>query len=121
VGSGATGVSAGGSTAGSGTVGGGAPSSVGPSNLAGPPGIGIATGNGAPSAAATNGAASGASGSAAGSGGWSWGGFMAASPREEMPRAYQLRAVYFRRDLFKSTADCLTAAHSQQLPLDLCR
>jgi hypothetical protein len=45
---------------------------------------------------------------------------MAASPREEMPRTYQLRAVYFRRDLFKSTADCLTAAYTQRLPLSLC-
>jgi hypothetical protein len=29
--------------------------------------------------------------------------------------------VYFRPDQFKSTAECLTAAHSQKLPLDLCR
>jgi len=46
---------------------------------------------------------------------------MAAASREETPRAYQLRAVYFRRDQFKSAADCLTAAYSQRLPLDLCR
>jgi hypothetical protein len=47
---------------------------------------------------------------------------VAGSPRDqENVRTFQLRAVYFRRDLFKSTADCLTAAHSQQLPLDLCR
>jgi hypothetical protein len=45
---------------------------------------------------------------------------MAAS-HEEKARTFQLRPVYFRRDLFNSTADCLTAAHSQQLPLDLCR
>ena len=61
---------------------------------------GIATGSGAPSGAA-NGAASGAAGSSAGAGGWSWGDFMAAAPREEMRRAYQLRPVYFRRDAFK--------------------
>jgi hypothetical protein len=36
-------------------------------------------------------------------------------------RAFQLRAVYFRRELYKSTADCLTAAYTQRLPLDLCR
>jgi hypothetical protein len=47
---------------------------------------------------------------------------VAGSPRDqEQVRTFQLRAVYFRRDLFKSTADCLTAARSQQLPLDLCR
>jgi hypothetical protein len=38
-----------------------------------------------------------------------------------MSRAYQLRPVYFPRERYKSTADCLTAAHSQKLPLDLCR
>jgi hypothetical protein len=46
---------------------------------------------------------------------------MAAAPLEEKPRAYQLRPVYFRHDQFKSAADCLTAAYSQRLPLDLCR
>jgi hypothetical protein len=45
---------------------------------------------------------------------------MAGASRKEAPRAYQLRAVYFRRDQFKSAADCLTAAYSQGLPLDLC-
>jgi len=34
---------------------------------------------------------------------------------------YTLRAIYFRRESFKSTADCLTAAHAQQLPLEVCR
>jgi hypothetical protein len=56
-----------------------------------------------------------------GLGGWSWGDFMAAARLEEKPRAYQLRPVYFRRDQFESAADCLTAAYSQKLPLDLCR
>ena len=46
---------------------------------------------------------------------------MAAASREETPRAYQLRPVYFRRDAFKSTADCLTAAYSQRLPLEVCQ
>jgi hypothetical protein len=46
---------------------------------------------------------------------------MADSPRKERLRAYELRAVYFRPDLFKSTADCMTAAFGRRLPLDLCR
>jgi hypothetical protein len=47
---------------------------------------------------------------------------VAASPREqEKLRAFQLHPVYFRRDAFKSIADCLTAASSQQLPLEVCR
>jgi len=46
---------------------------------------------------------------------------MAATPLEEKPRAYQLHPLYFRRDQFESVADCLTAAYSQKLPLDLCR
>ncbi len=36
-------------------------------------------------------------------------------------RSYTLTAVYFRHDEFGSTADCLTVAHMQRLPLDLCR
>jgi hypothetical protein len=45
-----------------------------------------------------------------------------ASPAErEKLRSYQLRPVYFSRDRFKSTADCMTAAYSQGLPVDLCR
>jgi hypothetical protein len=46
---------------------------------------------------------------------------LAAAPPEAKPRSYQLRPVYFRREQFNSTADCLTAAHGQKLPLDLCR
>ena len=46
---------------------------------------------------------------------------MAAASREETPRAYQLRAVYFRRGAFKNTADCLTAAYTQRLPLEVCQ
>jgi hypothetical protein len=47
---------------------------------------------------------------------------VAGTPREqERRRTFQLQPVYFRADLFSSTADCLTAAHSQGLPLDLCR
>jgi hypothetical protein len=36
-------------------------------------------------------------------------------------RPYSLRAIYFRRDQFKTTADCLTAAYSQRLPLEVCQ
>lgn len=34
---------------------------------------------------------------------------------------YSLRGIYFNRRQFGSTADCLTAASAQGLPLDLCR
>ena len=33
---------------------------------------------------------------------------------------YTLQAVYFRLESFKITADCLTAAYAQQLPLEVC-
>jgi hypothetical protein len=33
---------------------------------------------------------------------------------------YSLRGVYFNPRQFESTADCLTAASAQGLPLDLC-
>ena len=33
---------------------------------------------------------------------------------------YSLRGVYFSPSQFSSTADCLTAASAQGLPLDLC-
>jgi hypothetical protein len=33
---------------------------------------------------------------------------------------YSLRGVYFSLDQFSSTADCLTAASAQGLPLELC-
>jgi hypothetical protein len=34
---------------------------------------------------------------------------------------YSLQGVYFSPQQFSSTADCLTAASAQGLPLDLCR
>ena len=34
---------------------------------------------------------------------------------------YSLRAIYFRRDQFRSPADCLTAAHTRRLPLEVCQ
>lgn len=73
--------------------------------------MGIATGNG-PSSAAANGAN--------GEGIGVSGGSVGLSPRDRA-RAFALRAVYFRRELYRSTADCLTAAYTQRLPLDLCQ
>ncbi|MGD9884538.1 MAG: hypothetical protein AB7F22_18875 [Reyranella sp.] len=35
--------------------------------------------------------------------------------------AYQMQAIYFRREEFKSEAECLTAAYRQLLPLEVCR
>jgi hypothetical protein len=34
---------------------------------------------------------------------------------------YALRGIYFRREIYESTADCLTAASAKGLPLDLCQ
>ncbi|HZB53816.1 MAG TPA: hypothetical protein VE527_09310 [Reyranella sp.] len=36
-------------------------------------------------------------------------------------RPYSLRAIYFRRDQFRSASDCLTAAHTRRLPLEVCQ
>lgn len=36
-------------------------------------------------------------------------------------RPYSLRAIYFRRDQFRSTADCVAAAYGQRLPLEVCQ
>jgi hypothetical protein len=82
--------------------------------LGGAPGSGIATGSGAGSvgAAASNGAADG---------GWDAGGYYGSGTQKERARAYSLRAIYFNRDRYRTAADCLTAAYTQQLPLDLCR
>jgi|tagenome__1003787_1003787.scaffolds.fasta_scaffold15646922_2 hypothetical protein len=51
-----------------------------------------------------------------------------AGPTGSAPRAagdasgvYSLHGVYFNPQQFSSTADCLTAASAQGLPLDLCR
>lgn len=89
--------------------------SVGSSNLGGAIGAGIGTGN------ATGGgaAAAGPSGGAAGAGGSANGISRFATPEER--RAFALRAMYFRGDVYRSTADCLTAAYTQRVPLDLCR
>jgi hypothetical protein len=34
---------------------------------------------------------------------------------------YSIEAIYFNAKRYSSTADCLTAAHSMRLPLDMCR
>ena len=44
-----------------------------------------------------------------------------ARPPCRAARPYSLRAIYFRRDQFRSTADCLTAAYTQRLPLEVCQ
>jgi hypothetical protein len=36
-------------------------------------------------------------------------------------RVYSLRGIYFKRDWFEGTADCLTAAHARGLPLEVCK
>jgi hypothetical protein len=35
--------------------------------------------------------------------------------------SYSIEAVYFNAKRYRSTADCLTAAHAAALPLELCR
>ena len=77
--------------------------------------MGIATGNG-PSSAAAAGASNGGNGAGVGGVGGSDG----LSPQDRA-RAFALRAVYFRREAYSSTADCLTAAYTQRLPLELCQ
>jgi hypothetical protein len=44
-----------------------------------------------------------------------------AAPAGDAGGTYSLRGVYFSPQQFSSTADCLTAASAQGLPLDLCR
>lgn len=45
----------------------------------------------------------------------------ASATSREVPKVYSLRGVYFNPVSFSSTAECLTAAHTQGLPLDACR
>jgi hypothetical protein len=68
-------------------------------------GRGIATGEG-PSSAAAIGASNGGSDGL--------------SPQDRA-RAFALRAVYGRREAYRSTAHCLAAARAKRLPLDLCQ
>jgi hypothetical protein len=93
---------------------------MGIANLPGASGGGTAPGTiGTNNANGTNGT-SGANGAATGAD-WAAGKYYGAGSLQERARAYSLRAIYFRRDLFKSPSDCLTAAYTQRLPLDLCR
>jgi hypothetical protein len=67
------------------------------------------------------GTSSGAAPSAVGGGGGSVDGWSRSQALQSPSRLYFLRAQYFRRELFKSTADCLTAAYTQRLPLEVCQ
>jgi hypothetical protein len=85
---------------------------VGTTNFGTADGVATATiGGGA------NGANAGAAGTSPGGGGDS----RTATALLRANRPYALRAVYFRRELYRSTADCLTAAHAQHLPLEVCQ
>jgi hypothetical protein len=72
-------------------------------------------GTGTGSTAAGNGAGAASVGGGMGNGGSQADSLMGRN------RPYSLRAIYFRREQFKSTADCLTAAYTQHLPFELCR
>jgi hypothetical protein len=37
------------------------------------------------------------------------------------PGSYSMQAIYFNARRYRSRADCLTAAYSAHLPLELCR
>jgi hypothetical protein len=45
---------------------------------------------------------------------------VAVSPGQPAGNPYSMRAIFFRREQYKSTADCLTAAYTQLLPLEVC-
>jgi hypothetical protein len=40
---------------------------------------------------------------------------------QDPTRTYSLRGVFFKREQFSSVADCLTAAHAEGLPLEVCK
>lgn len=85
-------------------------------------GVAVGVGNGS-TGAAVSGTTNGQAANGPGADGQAAGGQAVNGAHSLVPdrRTYQLRAIYFRRDLFESAADCLTAAHAQQLPLELCR
>jgi hypothetical protein len=82
---------------------------------------------GGPGCAATNSAASAihnggiATGIGAAIGGDAGGDPSGAAALRGGARPYSLRPIYFRRDQFKTAADCLAAANSQRLPLEVCQ
>ncbi len=67
------------------------------------------------------GGGSGGGGAGDASGGVDAGGDPSGATSLQGARPYSLRAIYFRRDQFRSTADCLTAAYTQRLPLEVCQ
>ena len=44
----------------------------------------------------------------------------ATASRSQALQGYELQGVYFKREWFKSVADCLTAAAARHLPLQIC-
>jgi hypothetical protein len=73
-------------------------------------------------AAAASGSAASVAGDGTGVGGSAGAGGGDIGPSlQGSARPYSLRAIYFRREMFRSTADCLTAAYAQHLPLEVCR
>jgi hypothetical protein len=80
--------------------------------------FGTADGTGTAAIGGASGANAAAAGASPGGGGDNR---SAAALWRRADRPCSLRAVYFRRDLYKGTADCLTAAHAQQLPLEVCQ
>ena len=83
---------------------------------------GICCGSGGPGAGGASGAGNGSTG---GNGGGDIGIDAGSDPSgvtalQRAVRPYSVRAVYFRRDQFKSTADCLATAHGQGLPVEVC-
>jgi hypothetical protein len=96
-----------GSTAGNGSGGKGASS----------PNFGTVDGNGNAAGTQGNGAPSAQGGGSGSTGGRE----RTLTLQDERGRTYRISARYFRRQLFKSTADCMTAAYAQRLPLELCQ
>ena len=124
-GSGGSGGGSGGAGAASGAASGGAASAAPSNSGASLSAVGTTNSfsapNGAGNASAVGGA-NGANGVGPGGGGGSVGGGLSETPSlQRGDRFYTVRAIYFRRESFKSTADCLTAAHAQHLPLEVCR
>ena len=64
----------------------------------------------------------GSGGAAGGSqSGWRADAHYPSTAQSESGGSYSLRGVYFRREWFPSTADCLTSAYARRLPLEVCQ
>jgi len=48
-------------------------------------------------------------------------GLAATAAQQQDARTYSLHGVYFKREQFRSVADCLTAASAEGLPLEVCQ